>query len=39
MMRSKLRHSAMWHHPSVNITSPPEFSLVSELACLPLEEM
>ncbi|EFJ45307.1 hypothetical protein VOLCADRAFT_94393 [Volvox carteri f. nagariensis] len=34
-----LRHVAAWHHPSINITEPPEFSLVDDLVCLPLEEI
>ncbi|GLC60004.1 hypothetical protein PLESTB_001562800 [Pleodorina starrii] len=34
-----LRHTPAWHHPSVNITQPPEFSLVDDLVCLPLEEI
>ncbi|GLC43492.1 hypothetical protein PLESTM_001479100 [Pleodorina starrii] len=37
--RISLRHTPAWHHPSVNITQPPEFSLVDDLVCLPLEEI
>ncbi|GLC48529.1 hypothetical protein PLESTB_000107900 [Pleodorina starrii] len=34
-----LRHSPAWHHPSIDLTQPPEFSLVDDLVCLPLEEI
>ncbi|EFJ43931.1 hypothetical protein VOLCADRAFT_95846 [Volvox carteri f. nagariensis] len=37
--RLSLRHAPAWHHPSVNITEPPEFSLIDDLVCLPLEEL
>ncbi|GIM13096.1 hypothetical protein Vretimale_16261 [Volvox reticuliferus] len=37
--RISLRHTAAWHHPSININEPPQFSLVDELVCLPLEEI
>ncbi|EFJ43191.1 hypothetical protein VOLCADRAFT_96656 [Volvox carteri f. nagariensis] len=39
MMLRSLRHLPAWHHPSINITEPPEFSLVDDLVCLPLEEI
>ncbi|GLC71849.1 hypothetical protein PLESTF_001173600 [Pleodorina starrii] len=34
-----LRHTPAWHHPSIDLTRPPEFSLVDDLVCLPLEEI
>jgi hypothetical protein len=34
-----LRHTAAWHHPAIDLTEPPEFSLVDDLVCLPLEEV
>ncbi|GIM13091.1 hypothetical protein Vretimale_16258 [Volvox reticuliferus] len=37
--RISLRHMAAWHHPSININEPPQFSLVDDLVCLPLEEI
>ncbi|GIM11186.1 hypothetical protein Vretimale_14730 [Volvox reticuliferus] len=37
--RLALRHMTAWHHPSINMTEPPEFSLVDDLVCLPLEEI
>ncbi|GLI59756.1 hypothetical protein VaNZ11_001711, partial [Volvox africanus] len=37
--RISLRHVAAWHHPSININEPPQFSLVDDLVCLPLEEI
>ncbi|GIL53228.1 hypothetical protein Vafri_8873 [Volvox africanus] len=37
--RISLRHVAAWHHPAINIDEPPQFSLVDDLVCLPLEEI
>ncbi|GLC48532.1 hypothetical protein PLESTB_000108200 [Pleodorina starrii] len=37
--RISLRHTPAWHHPSIDLTQPPEFSLVDDLVCLPLEEI
>ncbi|GLC48378.1 hypothetical protein PLESTB_000089600 [Pleodorina starrii] len=37
--RISLRHIPAWHHPTIDITRPPEFSLVDDLVCLPLQEL
>ncbi|KAG2492628.1 hypothetical protein HYH03_009044 [Edaphochlamys debaryana] len=37
--RISLRHTPAWHLPDIDIVEPPEFSMVDELACMPLEEI